>query len=137
MSFLQVELLIHARSRGVFWGLCSNNRSSEESDGTVARSDLCYVTCGPRNICSPSSLDMCGMNRSFPGEPEPFVCFNSLHLAASSSCHPFLTLANLLIFLYLVNLHNLCLFLFCLILIFFFPLLHSTRLPPPVITVCL
>lgn len=82
--FLKVELLIHARSHGVLWGLCSNNRSSEESDGAVARSDLCYVTCGPRNICSPSSLDMCGMNRSFPGESKLFVCFNSLHLSASS-----------------------------------------------------
>lgn len=33
-------------------------------------------------------------------------------------CHSFLTLARILIFLYLVNLYNLCLFLFCLILLF-------------------
>lgn len=93
--FLKVELLIHAHSHATLWELCSNNRSSEESDGAVARSDLCYVTCGPRNICSPSSLDMCGMNRSFPGESKLFACFNSLRISASSfvpsfsfSCQP-------------------------------------------------
>ena len=90
--FLKVELLIHARPHGVLWDLCSNNRSSLESDGTVAQSDLCYVTCGPRNICSSSSLDMCGMSRSFPRESKLFACFNHLSIyllhPLSLSCQP-------------------------------------------------
>lgn len=81
-------------------GLCSNNRSSQGFDGAEAQSNLCRVTWWPRNICSPSSLNTCGMKRSFPGDFKLLVCFSFLHLSASS----FLTLANLLIFLYLDNL---------------------------------
>lgn len=83
---------------------------------------------------------MCGMNRSLPGESKLFACFNSL---SSSQFHPSFHLfshlpAFLFIYLFsLVNLYNLCLFLFCLISASssFFPPLLYTLLPPPVITV--
>lgn len=100
--FFKAELLICARSHGILWELCSNNRGSEESDGAVAQSGLCYVTCGPRNICSPSSLDMCGMNRALPGESGPFACFNPLQLSASSLLPSFSSRTSLLNFRHLV-----------------------------------
>lgn len=93
----------YPRSHGVLWGFCSNNRGSEECDGAEAQSDLCYVTWWPGNICSPSSLDMCGMNRSFPGESKLFVRFSSLHLFASTLLPFFFSLLSVY-FLYPINL---------------------------------
>lgn len=76
----------------------SNNRNS---DRAVARSDLCYVTRGPGNICSPSSLDMCGMNTRFSGE------LYSLHLSAPFFLPSFPFPASFHIVLHVCNLYNL------------------------------
>lgn len=92
--FLKVEPCLSMLSWSLV-GLCSNNRCSQGSDGAEAQSNLCHVTWWPRNICSPSSLDTCGMKRSFPGDFKLLVCFSLLCLSASSflpffshSCQP-------------------------------------------------
>lgn len=82
LYFIQVVVLIRLCSHCVSWDLSSNS-------GVVPQSDLCFVTCGPRNICSASSLSMCGRSRSFPGGTVMFSCLNSPHLSSSSSSTSF------------------------------------------------
>lgn len=118
---------------GIPWELCSNNRSSEGSDGAVARSDLCYVTWAPEHLFSfipryvwdeqilPRRVQtVCLLQLS------PHICF--ILIAILFSFLP----AFLLFYIWLISI-IFCLFLFCLSLLF--PPCYPTLFSLPVITV--
>lgn len=81
--FLKVELLIR-----VLVGPCGNCAPTIEAQKKIwwaeVRSNLCYRTWRPSNICSRSSLDTCGMSGSFPGDAKLFVCRSCLSFSETS-----------------------------------------------------